>query len=230
MNVLDLFSGTGGWSQAFLDRGHNVLRIDNNPSFAHVPNTEINDVVTRSYGGEHWDVVLASPPCECFSLARISRNWAGSKTEPLVPRNDRARAAAKLVEDALTLIGFIRPSYWWMENPVGAMGRLSCMQSIPKTQITMCSYGKHYQKRTNLWGSWPVTWSPRPSCTGNPRNGVEEYLHTTWVLDKNGERCHELARRGAKTGVQGLKDAATRGMIPYQLSADVCRACEAAGL
>ena len=33
MKVLDLFSGLGGFSQAFKDRGHKVTTLDNNPEF-----------------------------------------------------------------------------------------------------------------------------------------------------------------------------------------------------
>lgn len=33
MKVLDLFSGLGGWSAAFKDRGHNVLTVDIEPKF-----------------------------------------------------------------------------------------------------------------------------------------------------------------------------------------------------
>ena len=28
MNVLDLFSGLGGWSAAFVERGHEVVTVD----------------------------------------------------------------------------------------------------------------------------------------------------------------------------------------------------------
>ena len=33
MNVLDLFSGLGGWSAAFKDRGHAVTTLDIEPKF-----------------------------------------------------------------------------------------------------------------------------------------------------------------------------------------------------
>jgi len=39
MKVLDLCSGLGGFSEAFLTAGHDVLRIENNPLLADVPNT-----------------------------------------------------------------------------------------------------------------------------------------------------------------------------------------------
>lgn len=33
MKVLDLFSGLGGWSAAFKDRGHTVFTVDVHPDF-----------------------------------------------------------------------------------------------------------------------------------------------------------------------------------------------------
>ena len=44
MRVLDLFSGLGGASQAFLDHGHDVVRIENNPLLSGITNTCIMGV------------------------------------------------------------------------------------------------------------------------------------------------------------------------------------------
>lgn len=46
------------------------------------------------------------------------------------------------------------------------------------------------------------------------------------VLTNDGEPCHEAASRGAKTGVQGLKDSARRALVPYELSLSLCEAIE----
>jgi len=52
MEVVDLFSGLGGFSQAFLDRGHEVERYDNNPKFSQVPNTKIIRCALLSFMNE----------------------------------------------------------------------------------------------------------------------------------------------------------------------------------
>ena len=49
MLVIDLCSGLGGFSQAFLDGGHNVIRVDNNPKFQEVPNTILEDILTMNF-------------------------------------------------------------------------------------------------------------------------------------------------------------------------------------
>ena len=79
MKVLDLFSGLGGFSEAFLRAGDEVVRVENNPLLSEVPNTSIQDVwdvrdriIEYKRNGQpirKIDVVLASPPCLEFSLA-----------------------------------------------------------------------------------------------------------------------------------------------------------------
>ena len=69
MKVIDLCSGLGGFSQAFVDAGDEVIRVDIGTKFRNVPHTVISDVMA-------WeppfvpDIVLASPPCQAFSFAR----------------------------------------------------------------------------------------------------------------------------------------------------------------
>ena len=45
MKMLDLFSGLGGASEAFLQNGWEIKRIENNMLLKGVPNTTIMDVV-----------------------------------------------------------------------------------------------------------------------------------------------------------------------------------------
>lgn len=44
MKVLDLCSGLGGFSEAFVAAGHEVLRIENNPLLVDVAHTKIMDI------------------------------------------------------------------------------------------------------------------------------------------------------------------------------------------
>lgn len=62
MRVLDLFSGLGGWSQAFLDRGHDVTRLDNDERFKSVPRTMLCDALAAWWIAYDWDIILVSPP------------------------------------------------------------------------------------------------------------------------------------------------------------------------
>jgi len=73
-HFLDLFSGLGGASEAFVqDLDHwTVLRIDNNPLLGGVPFTIIDDIrnIKPNYGvylDAKIECIWASPPCREFS-------------------------------------------------------------------------------------------------------------------------------------------------------------------
>ena len=95
--VVDTFAGGGGnknldagWSQAFQERGDDLVRIEfegkNNPNsnkdFGYIP--DFNDIMNVSYqdivdkfGGNPPDIMCGSPPCEGFSVAGLTdfANW-----------------------------------------------------------------------------------------------------------------------------------------------------------
>ena len=124
MRVLDLFSGLGGFSEAFLRSADDVLRIENNPLLSEVPNTTIMDVihfrdwlVEQTKRGEFYndiDVILASPPCRDFSTAyaapRSVAERAGLEWNP----------SMELVEATMDIIQLLQPRYWVIENVSGS--------------------------------------------------------------------------------------------------------------
>lgn len=118
LRVLDLFSGLGGWSQAFRERGHDVVRVELDAKFEAEITNDVRNLVPSSFIG--YDVVLASPPCEGFTVMQIGRNWNHDHT----PKNDRARLALELMLWTVRFIRETRPRYCWVENPVGKMRRL----------------------------------------------------------------------------------------------------------
>lgn len=243
MRVLDLYSGTGGWSQAFLDRGHFALRIDNDPQFATVPHTIIDDVCSPStpdfLGAYEFDVILASPPCQAFSLASVRHHFLATnkcancgtvikrlsgerwseccdhqqpklKKPIMEPKSDFGRFSLELVKRTLDIVAYTQPKFWWMENPRATMQHF-VPPTVPRTTVWYCQYGDLSAKPTHLWGQWPDTWTPRPEC----HNG-------------NRDCHHQPAERGSKTGTQGKKGAVARAVVPYELSMDVCLAVEKA--
>ena len=72
IRVLDLFSGLGGFSEAFVLAGDEVARVENNPLLSEVPHTTMQDVLEMrdrlaQYQAEgvpirEYDVLLAGPP------------------------------------------------------------------------------------------------------------------------------------------------------------------------
>jgi len=245
LKVLDLFAGLGGWGQPFRDAGHDVVTLDFDPRF----NTDhVRDILTVESLAElerdgRFDVVLASPPCETFSVASIGRYWTGGK-RGYEPKNDRARVGLSIMFKTFALVDAYAPRYFVIENPRGMMRKLA--PRGPQATTWYCQWGMPYAKPTDVWTNLAGVW---PSC-------------------RNGSTDHEAARRGAKTGVQGIfgeservrlergekvlgyglrpngslrrftafemktggvTGAAKRALIPYEMADAVRRACETDG-
>lgn len=199
MRVVDLFSGLGGFSQAFVDRGHDVLRIEYDERFLQIPHTSIANVLDLvpddlwSIQMGYPEIILAAPPCNHFSIAAVSHHWNkdGTPTEKTQKQIDLVRHTIKLIED-------VSPKYWILENPRGMMRRVL---GKPNKTIMMAAYGKEAYKPTDLWGVFPPI---------------------DWLMPMKWEK----APRGSSLGVQGYNDPAETAKIPYDFSLAVCLAAE----
>lgn len=201
MEVLDLFCGLKGWSQAFEDRGHLVTTLDIEPRFN--PTISMDILKVDKLDDIYYDVILASPPCEAFSVATIGRNWDKETKEP---KTHKARLAIEILNHTVELIIKADPRFWVLENPRAMMRNMPCLYEFPRRTVTYCQYGLKIMKPTDLWGRFPPNLNLK-KCKPNMS-------------------CHESAPRGAKTGTQGIKGAELRGKIPYRLAEEICIACE----
>ena len=214
LTVVDLFSGLGGFSQSFVDRGHNVMRIDNEPALAHVPETVIADVLVLTFGDlpEEPDIILASPPCTHFSCAAGWRYWPGGVAVPEV------QESVTLVRHTLDLINTANPKYWVLENPRGMLRKVI---GPPVVTTWWGAWGMPYLKPTDLWGKLPaLDWPPHPrldpmrESTHGKHKGVQE--NKTDLIDN--------------LEIRGLLDyaeaPALRALIPYKFSEALCISME----
>jgi len=205
MKVLDLFSGLRGWSDPWKARGHDVITLDIDPKFD--PDLRLDIVEFANTPGSwldsirgpdvRWrpDVILASPPCESFSVMTIGRNWTKVDDrdyrlgERSTPKTDKAVKALQWVWSTLHVIEVLQPKFWVIENPRAKLRKLRPNDYIlekggKRHTVTYCQYGEPFMKPTDLWGGFPPSWEPRPMC--RPK-----------------APCHVSAARGSKTGIQG---------------------------
>jgi hypothetical protein len=203
LRVLDLFCGWRGWSKPFIERGHEVVGLDYIAKFKPDICADILTVPDEVIGGGY-DVILASPPCDTFSVASIGKYWHQHDKSP---KNDRARNGIEILRKTLAIIDRLKPTYYVIENPRGMMRKMPEMQSLQRHTVTYCQYGEKRMKPTDLWYEMPEGFVFKEPCAKRAP-------------------CHVSAPRGSTTGTQGMGDAAAKAIIPYPLALEVCLAVE----
>ena len=128
--VLDLYSGLGGFSEAFA-RSPNweVIRIENNPLLRDVPHTILADILTldpRDY--TEIDLILASPPCTEFSNAYAAPKARAYRRGV---RGDDYKPDMTLVETAVRWNAIIKPKFFLMENVKGSQRYFAKVRQYP---------------------------------------------------------------------------------------------------
>jgi len=169
MRVLDLFSGLGGFSEAFYLAGDEVVRVENNPLLAEVPATTMQDVLTmrdrllefeeRGEPIRSVDVIMAGPPCKEFSLAYGAPRAVAHRA------NEEFEPSMELLEATMEIIRIVKPRYWIIENVVGSIKYFEEF-GLPARQI----HGPHV-----FYGNYPMfmpgsipTKASKDKHSGNP--------------------------------------------------------------
>lgn len=239
LRVLDLYCGEKNWSAPATDRGHTVLTVDFDPSYSPDVVADVLELpasyIVERLGGPP-DVVLASPPCQGFTIAQMGRNWTRPHAKGVAnryphlladtePRTPKAALGLALAARTLALVDELQPSWWLMENPVGKLRKLEVVGGVPRRTVTYCRYGRPMRKPTDLWGFPPPSVRFEPPC--DAVNGeVVVRGPTEWRLSRStGKPCHESAPRGSATGTQGRKRLESTA-VPYALAFDVIVAAE----
>lgn len=204
--MLELFSGTASFSKVMQNKGHQCVTIDDDPDF--YPDI-CKDINTLDYKdickliNYDFSVVWASPPCQSFSVAAISRNWSASG----IPKSEKAKKGIELLRKTIEIINTIQPKYFFIENPRGMMRKIiddifrkQGIKEYHRETVSYCQYGDTRMKPTDIWTNLP-DWKGR--------------------MCRNGLSCHVSAPRGSKTGTQGLKGAKERSVIPKKLFEEI---------
>lgn len=161
MKMLDLFSGLGGASEAFVQAGWEVLRIENNPLLSEVPNTKMmcvfelrdwleDNTRTLTVGVlDDVDLIWASPPCDEFSLAFSAPHAIHNRENPGIPYEPNM----DYLEATLDIIKLLKPRYFVIENVRGSSKFFTEMIGTPVRQIL--------GNAQFLWGNFPLIDPPR---------------------------------------------------------------------
>lgn len=202
IRVIELFAGTRSIGKQAKRLGMEVLSVDLEPLEGIDIVGDIMMIPDGVFKKFKPHVIWASPPCTSFSVAAMGKNWVNGSNPPF-PKTSKAALGMALVMKTIEIIKMCKPMVWYIENPVGMMGKMPFMEKLPiRHKVTYCQYGDpRRMKPTHIWTNNHM-WEPRPPC-------------------KNGDNCHEAAPRGSRTGTQGMKNARERGTIPEELCFEV---------
>lgn len=135
--VLDLFSGLGGWSKVFKDRGHQVVTIDNDEKYNPDICIDVMKLKKKDFDGYNFDIVLASPPCTEFSKSNMPDSW--NKNRSVDPNTI-------LLQKTLKILYWVDPKWWIIENVAGSRPFFYPFIGKPVKKV-----GSRY-----LWGKFPI--------------------------------------------------------------------------
>ena len=202
MRTIEYFAGTGSFSKVARSRGHSIYRIEINKDFEAEAHKSILEIEREN---EYYDIAWFSPPCTGFSVAAIGKSWDRETKEP---KSKSAEEGLELLERTIKLISQGKYIYWFVENPRGMMRKIIDrifekygIKNYKRVTVTYCQYGDKRMKPTDIWTNCKE-WIPRSAC-------------------KNGDKCHERAPRGSRTGTQGMKGAKLRSVIPPALFQEI---------
>ena len=139
---LDLCAGRGGFSRAFRDSPDwTVMTVDINPRFQPDLVIDLVDAVENPQKyGDFWnlkpDVILASPPCERWSIANSQWPQTG------------IYQASKVLGAVLEIIAVMKPKGWVVENP---KGRMRWFLGKPRVSVALSQFGYKTVKPTDFW-------------------------------------------------------------------------------
>lgn len=209
--TIELYGGARSFSVVAQRLGHQIFTTDYEVIDGQDLVADIHDLTAKDFPYKP-DILWASPPCEGFSVASMGANWRGGY-RAYIPKTDTARRSIDLVKQALRLIDELKPKYFFIENPQGVLKNLPLLKHLKMHTIWYCKYGDMRAKPTNIWTN--AEWfQPRPCCRNYKYDKV-----TGKIINRH---CHhEPARRGAKTGTQGIKGYKNRSRIPAQLFEDI---------
>ena len=240
--ILDLFSalgGTGwvdsGWSCAARRRGHTVITLEIESMFSPDINEDILLVsveeIIEACGGYAPDIVLASPPCEAFSVARIWDNWDNWNVErkklaqPYIeareqtpdhlapkPRNARTEHGRQLMLKTIELIMALKQEnpamYWWMENPRGMMRYQIELSTMRRETIHHASYHNPAANAFGFLGDEDNRRPDDPLPSLKPTDlwcdAPDQWRPRPMLKMSDGGTLYQKAPRGAKAGIQGM--------------------------
>jgi hypothetical protein len=196
---LELFSGSGHIAAHASMCGFKTVTLDIEAKYK--PDI-VGDVcnLRRSALPGTVDVIWASVPCTVYSVLNLANHWKkesiGYRRYWYTPATAEARQALRILDATTRLIRKLKPTYYFLENPRGALRHLPHLKLAPfRRSVHYSDYGFDYPKPTDIF-------------TNNP--------HFRPTEPKGQARC-----QNGHAGIKALADAHERALLPPALIAEI---------
>ena len=205
---LELFAGFATMSKEFEKLGYKTFTIDWDDRFDVDMHADISKLRLEDLPEEfrHPDVVFAGTQCTTYSLAAISKHRRKNPvTGTLEPVSEQAKHDDAMNRHVRELMAQMDPKVIIFENPMGGFRKMDFVSDLVLNSTCYCQYGFTYRKQTDFMSN--INLHLTPPC-------------------RYGDTCHEKAPRGAKTGLQAIKDPAIKSMYPPRLCKHIAKECD----
>jgi hypothetical protein len=156
--LLELFSGSGTVSAiAHKEFSVRTCTLDSSVKCkanitADIMNVSINTIPAS----KKITLIWASVPCTTFSIESIHLHWQKyhitHRNYLYLPLSSEAIEAIRILDKTLWLIKQIKPKYWFIENPRGALRHTPQMYYAPfRYTVSYNDYGHNVYKPTDIF-------------------------------------------------------------------------------
>jgi len=187
MRTLELFAGSRSFSKVADEYGFTTYSTDISPyekinQVADIFHFDLNKAM-ECLGGKP-DIIWASPPCETFSIASVSHHWYSD----CKPKSKQSKIGLEIIRLTIDIIQYLKPKYWFIENPRGMLRKMYILKNYPRKTITYCSYGDDRMKPTDIWTN--LEWTPKPMCKRSERHLCHHKSYPRGSSDGNYRKIH----------------------------------------
>lgn len=156
--LVELFAGSKTVSSVARDDfGYKVFTVDIETKFQPDLSADIAKLALNQIPGrDKASIVWASNPCAEFSILHLSEHWDkityNHRSYYYFPKTEASRRAVQLLEKTLWLIKKINPTYFFIENPRGALRHMPQMNFAPfRYEISYNDFGLDIYKPTDIF-------------------------------------------------------------------------------
>lgn len=211
MRSLELFFGHGSFSRAALDMGLDIVGLDITSCPSELDGIEYyqGDILQfpfDSFPTDYFRYIWASPVCTTYSMGAVYRHRKNCKA---ISRT--AKLHDSYVKRTIEIIKYFDPVYAVIENPRACLRKQSFMKEFQIAEVSYCQYEEEKPPEQRRMKPTDLFFYPYKPPSFNPK------------MCYKGANCHQEAKRGSKTGTQGLPQE-ERSLVPYALCVAIIKA------